>query len=226
MKTRTIYDILHTAERMLRKDGLTDNNYITAMAFSSIGEKGTKAAKGNIRVTKFSAGSYNASDIRVDYHLAVDRIFLHDVHANLAYVFRAVEGSPDNFIIGAGAQKLITRAKELRMSLNSEVSLSSQPTLRGNALQRVLRLGKDYLKVLDLFYAINAITLADSRDLQAIVTALFRNANANNWEDMVKNSLALAHLIPAEAIEGAIHVNNMLTGAITVTGDVDDDVIH
>lgn len=225
-----MYDLLHEAEKSIRRGGLTDHHYLTRLTVEALGHsKNEEPKKGDVNdlsVCKFTAGIYNASDIKVDYHLPSDRVFLHDVHANLAYIFRDFKNTASNQITGIQAQELINRAKSLRMSLTKEVTVTVGPNLRGSALQRLLRLGYNHLQVLDLFYVVNALSISEGREFETIRHKVFPYMNALGKDSAIEGLLALTHMIPADAIANAVTINNILTGTVSSYVDVDDDVQH
>lgn len=244
-----MYDLLHEAERSVRRDGITDLNYLTRIVLPTIVEEDDDSVDGAsttlaaaealtaaskvrakkhtmvVNVSTFSAGFLNTSDIRVDYRMAPDRVFLHDVYGNLSYIFGNQKTADVYALSSVSAQSIVERAKKLRLSLADEMTLNSASTLRGNTLQRVVRLGKDYLRILKLFYAINAVSVAKPDDLSAMDVLKSKKNSSMKPEALLTSAMALSRIIPISVISDAIHVNSMLTGQVVVNGDLTDDII-
>lgn len=224
-----MYDVLHLAERSVKRDGITDRHYLTRVGLQSINAVAAKSRKNPFQalVTKFTVNVHNTDDVKVDYHLAPDRVALHDVHANLAYLFRKTTAADAENFAGKSMRDIVTRAQDLRMSLSNSVSIVQGDNIRGAKLQRLLKLGSQYLKILDLFFITNAIAVGDDQ----MVDALFREVFPGVTSDLekaqrVETLLAIAHMIPASVLGDAVTINNVLMGADTAFADVDDQLLH
>jgi hypothetical protein len=223
---RTLYDLLHQAEKSEGQVGIADFDMLVKIALPGGGpgsDDSNKLIQTN--VTSFSVAVLNPSDIRVDHRIEPDRIFLHDVYSNLAFIFGNVSSSDEYSLAGNNAQEIVKRAKSLRMSLEQEVILSSSPQLRGNTLQRIVRLGKEYMHILRLFYAINAVSVAKTGTLVAMNTLKGKHNSGQPNEVVLKNAIALSRIIPVSTIAESVYINNMLTGTSSVNSDIDDKIV-
>lgn len=233
MKKRTIYDILHNAERSVKSEGLMDQSYLTQIQIFPVSqiiremEKFHTGKAFNVNVTKFSVNIYNPLDIRISNELESDRVYLHDVYSNLNHVFRSLTSDGSG---GGAIQGILKRARELKMTLDADINIAAASQIRGAQLQRVIRLGKDYLKILDLFYNLNALSMAGSSDseLVKILSLIFPTYKDN--EKVLRSKMAAlvacSHLIEDSTISESVIIYNMLSGTVMVSGDLNDDIVH